>query len=58
MEPLTWLQIAALVAKYGLPWVEKIMSNAQNNVPVTLAEWDELKKCIPFDTLVPKRATP
>jgi hypothetical protein len=55
VEPLTWLQIAALVAKYGLPWVEKIIHNAQNNVPVTVEEWNSLKKCVPFDVLVPKR---
>ena len=58
MEPLTWLQIASLIAKYGLPFVEKLLSNAQNNVPVTAAEWDALKKCTPFDSLVPVRPGP
>lgn len=58
MEPLTWLEIASLIAKYGLPFVEKLLSNAQDNKPVTVEEWDALKKCIPFDTLVPLRPTP
>ena len=58
MEPLTWLQIASLVAKYGLPWVEKLINNAQNNTPVTPEEWASAKKLIPFDTLVPVRPEP
>lgn len=58
MEPLTWLQVLALAAKYGLPWVEKIITNAQNNTPVTVEEWNEAKKCIPFDVLVPQRPNP
>ena len=58
MEPISWLQVLGLVAKYGLPWVEKMIFNAQNNVPVSVEEWNEAKKCIPFDQLVPKRVTP
>ena len=57
MEPLTWMQIAGLIVKYGFPFVEKLLSNAKNNVPVTTEEWDSLKKCVPFDVLVPKRVT-
>jgi hypothetical protein len=58
MEPISWLQIAALALKYGVPFVDKLISNAQNNTPVTPEAWDDLKKTIPFDTLVPKRVTP
>jgi hypothetical protein len=56
MDPLTWSAIAALVVKYGVPFVEQLLTNAQNNKPVTLEEWTALKAKIdvPFDQLVPK----
>jgi len=57
MEPLTWVTIANLLAKHAFPVVEKLIFNAQNNVPVTVDEWDKLKKCAEFDDLVPKRTS-
>ena len=57
---MTWIAVAELVGKYGIPFVEKLLANAQNNTPVTLDEWNSLKKLIetPFDVLVPPRTTP
>lgn len=54
---MDWLTVAALIAKYGFPFVERIFSNAQNNTPVTQAEFDALKAKIeiPGEVLVPKR---
>jgi hypothetical protein len=56
MEPLTWAAVASLVVKYGVPFVEQLLTNAQKNTPVTLDEWTALKAKIdtPFDVLVPK----
>lgn len=54
---MTWIAVAELVGKYGIPFVEKLLANAQNNTPVTLDEWNSLKKLIetPFDALVPPK---
>jgi hypothetical protein len=38
-----WGAIAELALTFGVPFVEKIISNSQNNVPVTVAEWETLK---------------
>ncbi len=57
---MTWLVVAELIAKYGFPFAEKLIQNAQNNVPVTADEWSKLRGLIetPFESLVPKRPTP
>lgn len=57
MEPITWSVIAGLVAKYGVPFVEQLLTNITNKAPVTAAEWNTLTAKIqtPFDQLVPKQ---
>jgi hypothetical protein len=54
---MDWLMIAELIAKYGLPFVEKLIFNIENKVPVTTAEWDLLKAKIeiPGPVLIPER---
>ena len=54
---MDWLMIAELIARYGLPFVEKLIANAQNKVPVTMAEWELLKSKIEVsgETLIPER---
>ena len=54
---MDWMTLAALVAKYGIPFVERIIANAQNNKPVTLDEWNSLKTKIeiPGDVLIPPK---
>lgn len=56
MPALTWGVIAQLIAQYGVPFVEQLLSNIQNNKPVDATEWAALKAKIatPFDVLVPK----
>lgn len=58
MEPISWATIAGLLVKYAPEVIDRILANAQNNKPVTVAEWEDLKKMLPFDQLVPKRPTP
>ena len=38
-----WGAIAELVLTFGVPFVEKLISNSTNNIPVTAAEWATLK---------------
>ena len=54
---MDWMVIAELIARYGVPFVEKLLANAQNKTPVTLAEWDALKVkiAIPGEVLIPER---
>lgn len=40
---MSWLTIATLIAQYGLPFVEHLIKNAENNTPVNPAEWATLK---------------
>jgi len=56
MEPLTWVTVAQLVARYGVPFVTGLFQKIENKDPVTAAEWGTLSAKIetPFDTLVPK----
>jgi len=60
MEPITWGLIAQLIVKVGLPAAERIWLNAQNNTPVTPAEWKTLRDLneTPFDALMPPKVTP
>lgn len=59
MEPITWAALIPLIIRYGLPFAERLWKNAENNVPVTSAEWAALRDLneTPFDALVPKRPT-
>lgn len=43
MEPLTWVTVASLLAKYGPEVVDFIITAKENNAEVTKAEWDKLK---------------
>ena len=54
---MDWITIATLVARYGIPYVEKLIANAQNKVPVTPQEWQALTALIqtPGEVLIPKR---
>lgn len=54
---MDWITIATLIARYGIPFVEKLMSNAQNKAPVTPQEWQALTVLIqtPGEVLIPKR---
>jgi hypothetical protein len=38
-----WEEIAQLIITIGLPAVEKLISNIENKVPVTLAEFQALR---------------
>lgn len=42
-QSLDWLQIGTLIATYGLPFAEKIITNWQNKTAVTIDEWNQLK---------------
>ncbi len=52
-----WGAIAGLAVKFGLPFVTKIIQNAENNTPVSAAEWQKTADLahIPGETLVPQR---
>lgn len=54
---LDWVTLAALLARYGIPFVEKLMQNAETKTPVTPAEWQALSNLIetPGEILIPKR---
>ena len=54
---MDWMTIATLIAKYGLPFVDKLISNAANNTPVTPDEWQKQRALIetPFDALCPPK---
>ena len=39
---MAWEAIILIIAKYGLPFAEKLMSNASNNVPVHMRFEDTL----------------
>jgi hypothetical protein len=60
MEPISWSVVAGLVLKYGIPFVDQLIRNIQNDKPVTSEEWAALKVKIdtPFDELVPKVGPP
>lgn len=57
MEPISWSVLATLIAKYGIPFVDQLITNMQKQTPPTLDEWAALKTKIdtPFDDLVPKQ---
>lgn len=40
---LTWMDIAFLIAAYGLPFVDALLANAASNKPVTAEDWLALK---------------
>lgn len=40
---MTWLEIGSLIAQYGLPFADKIVTNWQNKTAVTADEWNTLK---------------
>lgn len=54
---MDWLTIATLIARYGVPFVEKLISNAKTQAPVTDLEWANLMALIetPGEVLIPKR---
>jgi len=54
---MDWITIATLIARYGIPFVEKLMANAQNKTAVTPQEWQALTTLIqtPGEVLIPKR---
>lgn len=56
MEPLSWSVIASLVLKFGVPFVDQLITNIQNNTTPTPEAWASLKAKIdtPFEVLVPK----
>lgn len=57
MDPITWTVVAQLIIKYGVPFVDQLITNMQKQGLPTLDEWNALKKKIdtPFDVLVPKQ---
>ncbi len=38
-----WGLVGGLALAFGLPFAEHLISNAQNNVPVNLDEWNKLR---------------
>lgn len=54
---MDWVTAATLIAKYGIPFFEKLMQNAETKTPVTPAEWQNLTALIetPGDVLIPRR---
>lgn len=54
---MEWTVIATLVAKYGIPFVDQLITNMQKQTAPTLEEWTALKAKIDtsFDSLVPKQ---
>jgi len=56
---MEWITIATLVAKYGIPFVEHLIDNVQNNKPVTVAEWASLKAKLEVtgEQLIPLKVT-
>lgn len=56
MEPITWSVVAQLVLRYGVPFVDQLITNIKNQAPVTPEEWTALRAKIatPFEALVPK----
>lgn len=56
MEPITWSMIAGLIAQYGVPFVEQLLTNINAKTDPTPADWNALVAKIqtPFSQLVPK----